>query len=191
MDGGWEYAHRRCQTELDAKVYRVPPETMLAMWRNQIAAITSQHVRKSRPSLAVKMTEYLKKVAHEAGFLSGKWMIFGKGRSIETQWVKVKEAVCASQLGACAKFSDKMHDRARVICVYTYSFEDEVDIWHTLRTLHAMVVYPTSWKPDILTHLCVPALKHGWFVPAQCPSTVICAAVSDERRPSKRTKCLK
>ena len=87
---------------------------MLMIWRNQLRAITSQHVRKSRPALAVKLTEYIKKAARETGFLSGKWLIFGEGRSIEVQWVKVKEAVFASKLGACAKLSEKTHDRPRV-----------------------------------------------------------------------------
>ena len=162
---GWEYAYRRCQTGPNADVYRVPQESLLMIWRNQLRAITSQHVRKSRPALAVKLTEYLKKAARETGFLSGKWLVFGGGRSIEVQWVKVKEAVCASKLGACAKLSEKTHGDPRVICVYTYSFEDEVDVWRTLRALHAMDVYPTTWKPDILTHLSHPALKQGWFAP--------------------------
>ena len=162
---GWEYAYRRCQTGPNADVYRVPQESLLMIWRNQLRAITSQHVRKSRPALAVKLTEYLKKAARETGFLSGKWLVFGGGRSIEVQWVKVKEAVCASKLGACAKLSEKTHGDPRVICVYTYSFEDEVDVWRTLRALHAMDVYPTTWKPDILTHLSHPALKLGWFAP--------------------------
>ena len=187
MDG-WEYAYRRCQTGPNADVYRVPQESMLMIWRNQLRAITSQHVRKSRPALAVKLTDYLKKAARETGFLSGKWLIFGEGWSIEVQWVKVKEAVCASKLGACAKLSEKTHDRPRVICVYTYSFEDEVDVWRTLRALHAIDVYPTSWKPDILTHLSHPALKQGWFPPAHCPSTLLPCSTSDERRPAKRTK---
>ena len=189
MDG-WEYVYSRCQTGPNADVYRVPQEPMLRIWWNQLVRITSQHVRKSRPALAVKLTEYLKKAARETGFLSGKWLIFGEGRSIEVQWVKVKEAVCASKLGACAKLSEKTHDRPRVICVYTYSFEDEADVWRTLRALHAMNVYPTSWKPDILTHLSIPGtefatpvLKQGWFAPAHCPSTLFPSSTSDAEVP--------
>ena len=181
MDG-WDYVYSRCQTGPTADVYRVPQEPIVMIWRNQLRAITSQHVRKSRPALAVKLTEYIKKAAREAGYLSGKWMIFGTGRPIENQWVKVKEAVNASQLGACAKFSDPSPDHPRrVICVYTYSFDDEEDIWRKLRTLHGMDVHPTSWKPDVLTHLGVTdrELKSGWFNPADCPCP---------RRPTKRAK---
>ena len=182
---GWRYAY--CNTacldqRLTGDVYRAPDTTMLACWRDEIKAMASLHVRKSRPSLATKVMEYVKRVAREAGYLSGKWMIFGTGRSIENQWVKVKEAVNASQLGACAKFSDPSRDHPRrVICVYTYSFEDEEDIWRKLRTLHGMDVHPTSWKPDVLTHLGVtdPELKSGWFNPADCPCP---------RQPTKRAK---
>ena len=182
---GWRYAY--CNTacldqRLTGDVYRAPDKTMLACWRDEIKAMASLHVRKSRPSLATKVTEYVKRVARETGYLSGKWMIFGTGRSIENQWVKVKEAVHASQLGACAKFSDPSRDHPRrVICVYTYSFEDEEDIWRKLRTLHGMDVHPTSWKPDVLTHLGVtdPELKSGWFNPADCPCP---------RQPTKRAK---
>ena len=181
---GWRYAYTTCLDQrLTGDVYRAPDKNMLARWRDEMKAMASLHVRKSRPSLATKMAEYVKRVAREAGYLSGKWMIFGTaGRSIENQWVKVKEAVNASQLGACAKFSDPSRDHPRrVICVYTYSFEDEEDIWRKLRTLHGMDVHPTSWKPDVLTHLGVtdPELKSGWFNPADCPCP---------RQPTKRAK---
>ena len=181
----WEYVYSTAclDQRLTGDVYRAPDKNMLARWRDEMKAMASLHVRKSRPSLATKMAEYVKRVAREAGYLSGKWMIFGTaGRSIENQWVKVKEAVNASQLGACAKFSDLSRDHPRrVICVYTYSFEDEEDIWRKLRTLHGMDVHPTSWKPDVLTHLGVtdPELKSGWFNPADCPCP---------RRPTKRAK---
>ena len=181
MSDGWRYAYTACLDErLTGDVYRAPDEKMLACWRDEIKRMVSLHVRKSRPSLAAKVTEYVKKMAHETGYLSGKWMVFGTGRSIEKTWVKVKEAVHASRLGACAKCSVPSRDRPRrVICVYTYSFEDEEDIWRKLRTLHEMDVHPTSWKPDVLTHLGItdPELKSGWFNPADRP-----------RLPSKRAK---
>jgi hypothetical protein len=117
------------------------------------------------------LQEYFKTEARDTGILSGKWMIFGKGRFIEVQWAKVKDALYASKLGACAKLLDD-NGRTRVICVCTYSFEDEDDIGRVLMQLHAMEVYPTSWTSDISTYLniYVPTqfklkAKQGWFVP--------------------------
>ena len=37
---GWEYAYRRCQTGKNADVYRVPQESLLMIWRNQLRTIS-------------------------------------------------------------------------------------------------------------------------------------------------------
>jgi hypothetical protein len=105
-------------------------------------------------------------------------MLFDRpGKNItEAQWACVKAAVAAGNLGPVAKLAQGTPP-GRVMCVYTYCFEDESDVFRVLKQLHTMGVYPTSWKADIVTYiglyntrgssgvLQVPNFQAGWFVP--------------------------
>jgi hypothetical protein len=109
-----------------------------------------------------------------------------QSKRMDEQWDKVKQGVRDNKLGFSAKITDE-NPGSRVMCIYTYSFLDEVDVWRVLDQLHAVGVYPSTWKADIMTllgiysskaqgascphrpDLCIPGLNMGWFLPAHRP----------------------
>ena len=184
--GGWRWVHSSL-VHLDPRKGMVhePSTATIAEWRKNLNKVVKGHVKGSRPSLAVKMTQHAKTLARESKQVSGKWMVFDKPMNniTEAQWDKVKEAVAAGKLGPVAKLAVGAPP-GRVMCIYTYSFLDEDDVWRVLKNLlHTMGVHPTSWKADFVTHvglyskkmfqndscdvLHVPNLQSGWFQPRE------------------------
>ena len=171
----WLFAYRPGP---DAELlYRQPQEAMLAIWRNQIQAITSQHLSGSRPSLPNKVTTYMKEVARISGVVHGSWMVYeGRSRSsvdLESTWTTVKQAVLDGRLGAAKMTAG--NPGSRVICVYSKSFTNVWDVWQVLEQLHSMQIYPALWEAEIVELLGlhdtnkVPRLDLVWFRPSELP----------------------
>jgi hypothetical protein len=181
--GGWRrvYAPTFRSTSL-----ATVDETTLEARRNEIRAIIDKHTKNSQPSIHKKVTDAVKEMGQNCGMLTGKWMVFERDRvscdstntcKMDKQWTKVKQAVLSNELGFSAKITDGKAG-GRVMCIYTYSFLDEVDVWRVLQQLHRISVCPISWKADIVTHLglysddgsmksggrlYLPGLRMGWF----------------------------
>ena len=175
--GGWRWVY----SSLLKGMVHEPSAAKIAEWRENLKEVVKGHVKGSRPSLAVKVTQHAKTLARESKQVSGKWMVFDKPMKniTEAQWDKVKEAVAAGKLGPVAKLAVGAPP-GRVMCIYTYSFLDEDDVWRVLKNLQTMGVHPTSWKADFVTHvglsskkrfqndmLHVPNFQSGWFLPRE------------------------
>ena len=168
--------------------------SQLDLRRQRIVGMMSSHVKGSRPSLSAKVTDQVKQAGIGIRVLTGKWMAFERNarqsKKMDEQWAKVKQGVRDNKLGFSAKITDG-NPGSRVMCIYTYSFLDEVDVWRVLDQLHAVGVYPSTWKADIMTllgiysskaqdasgrhrpDLYIPGLNMGWFLPAHRPTYML------------------
>jgi len=65
---------------------------------------------------------------------SGKWLIFVDPKNVDKVWAKIKEATEGGKLGDSAKVATAKpnplagESEAKVICVYTYDWRDEMDV---------------------------------------------------------------
>lgn len=120
----------------------------------------------ARTPTPTAVTNHVKQIALKEHILSGKWMIFESSNGdFEAKWSRVKAAVAAGDLGSVAKVN--VGCSKRVICVYTYSFQDEEDVYRVCKQLQKIGVSPQFWKPDFLTYVGLNSgiLKAGWFCP--------------------------
>lgn len=120
----------------------------------------------ARTPTPTAVTNHVKQIALKEHILSGKWMIFESSNGdFEAKWSRVKAAVAAGDLGSVAKIN--VGCSKRVICVYTYSFQDEEDVYRVCKHLQKIGVSPQFWKPDFLTYVGLNSgiLKAGWFCP--------------------------
>ena len=64
----------------------------------------------------------------------GKWLVFVSAEAVDEVWARIKEATEDGRLGIGAKVStarlnpNATRSNSRVICVYTYAWEDEADV---------------------------------------------------------------
>ena len=134
----------------------------LELWRQRIVSVVNSHTKGSRPSLTAKVASEVRQLGASNTILTGKWMVFERSarqsKRMDEQWDKVKQGVRDNKLGFSAKITDE-NPGSRVMCIYTYSFLDEVDVWRVLDQLHAVGVYPSTWKADIMTHLDIYSSK--------------------------------
>lgn len=88
---------------------------------------------------------------------SGKWLVFLSAQTVNEYWSRVQAAVEQGQLGEAAKVSTNKNTSPRagakpgrfVICVYTYDYEDEVDVMRIRQALRELgVKYPIIYKPN-------------------------------------------
>lgn len=69
-----------------------------------------------------------------AGARSGKWLVFVSAGQVDQAWARIAEATEQGHLGATSKVatakpnSNAMSQDIKVICVYTYDFEDQADV---------------------------------------------------------------
>ena len=65
---------------------------------------------------------------------SGKWLIFVNKEEIDSVWSQIKEATENGKLGGSSKVATAKENpnatspNQKVICVYTYNWEDEIDV---------------------------------------------------------------
>lgn len=65
---------------------------------------------------------------------SGKWLIFIDNKDVDEVWAKIKKATEAGKLGDSSKVatakpnSNATNPNTKVICVYTYDWNDENDV---------------------------------------------------------------
>lgn len=173
VSGGWRWVDSPGERPASS----VPDATTLGTMRHRIKMLMDNHKKGSRPSLHEKVTDAVKKMAQDSGCVVGKWMLIEPTYKMDEAWKKVKEGVRSNKLGFSAKMTDGPAG-TRVMCIYTYSFLDETDVWRVLQQLRRMEIFPKTWKADIMTHIglysskaaslsaggiYVPGLLMGWF----------------------------
>lgn len=89
---------------------------------------------------------------------SGKWLIFVSPERVDAMWATVKGATEAGRLGTAAKVATAKssplagRSKDRVICVYTYDSDDELDVARVREELRKLGVrWPISYKTDEAT----------------------------------------
>lgn len=74
----------------------------------------------------------------------GKWMLFPTVDEINEAWARVRQATTEGKLGIAAKAAtakpnaNAKNEREKLICVYTYSYEDKEDLLRVLGELRKM-----------------------------------------------------
>ena len=90
---------------------------------------------------------------------SGKWLIFVDRNNIDAVWAAIKQATEAGKLGGSTKVTTAKPNpyatdpKTKVICVYTYDWTDEVDVYRIraeLRTLGITQKIPYKADADTL-----------------------------------------
>lgn len=76
--------------------------------------------------------------------LVGKWMLFPTTDQVNEAWAKIRQATLDSKLGIAAKVatakpnSNAVKPNEKLICIYTYSYEDRADLLRVLQELRNM-----------------------------------------------------
>jgi hypothetical protein len=85
----------------------------------------------------------------------GKWLIFVPIGRIDNVWSKIKLATEAGKLGEISKVAtaktnpNAASSKAKVICVYTYDWTDEVDVMRIRHELHQLgITRKIPYKAD-------------------------------------------
>lgn len=100
-------------------------------------------------------SDYIRQLAEEYDYKTGKWLIYSKWPAIDNVWKRVAKAVVAGKLGSSANVST--HDpeeNAHVICVYTEDFTNEDQVRKVEENLRKEgITGRMTYKPDIYTTL--------------------------------------
>lgn len=85
---------------------------------------------------------------------TSQWMLFIPPAQIDAVWSLIVHATCQNELGIAAKVAPRpspletVHDRERLICVYTYDFSDKEDVARVLVRLKELdLVKSSGGKP--------------------------------------------
>lgn len=88
----------------------------------------------------------------------GKWMIFVPVENVDSVWSRIKKATDSNSLGLSAKCATaRPNSRAKdpnikLICVYTYDYDDKEDVFHVRQKLTEMGFKQTLYyKADMQT----------------------------------------
>ncbi len=89
---------------------------------------------------------------------SGKWLIFADINKIDEIWKKVKDATENNLLGCFSKVStakpnpNAQDSKSKVICVYTYDYEDKKDVMRIREELRKLgITFKIPYKSDKAT----------------------------------------
>jgi len=89
---------------------------------------------------------------------SGKWLIFKENEEIDKWWLIIKHAVEEGKLGRYAKVSTALKnpiarsEDQKVICVYTYNYNDKEDTFRIREVLRKLgITEKISYKADVMT----------------------------------------
>lgn len=118
-------------------------------------------VRRSHPSVSD-----VDQLAAKHNVLSGKWMVFSSGPSVDPDWARIARAAFGGKLGFVAKVSSRdPEDEAggHVIGVYTRDYSNREDVMRVRRALSDLGFTATlTYKPEIYTVLGIyPNNPHG------------------------------
>ncbi len=75
---------------------------------------------------------------------TGKWLLFVPVKDIDEVWTRIREATESGRLGIASKVATARHNpnarspSTKVICVYTYSYEDEEDVMRVREELRRL-----------------------------------------------------
>ena len=86
---------------------------------------------------------------------SGKWLVFRPRDQIDDVWVMIEDGTRKELLGIASKVSTLQQGKMRhVICVYTYNYLDEEDVFRVREKLRDLGIEELLYyKPDIYTKL--------------------------------------
>ncbi|MBU2573155.1 MAG: DUF1917 domain-containing protein [Elusimicrobia bacterium] len=91
----------------------------------------------------------------EATDRSGKWLIFVPLQNIDAVWERIKTATEEGRLGDSAKVAtarpnpNATDSTKKVICVYTYDWQDKEDVMRIRKELRAIgIVWKIPYKSD-------------------------------------------
>src|SRR5262249_26877437 len=75
----------------------------------------------------------------------GKWMLFIRQEHVNEVWEKIRQATEQGLLGICCKVATAMHnspqarsETSKLICVYTYDYDDQADVRRILAALRTL-----------------------------------------------------
>lgn len=154
----------------DANFMQLAPR-LLKDYMNKMRQVTEENpaspagtiTRKLGPARA-KLKDDILALAKEHGMVSGKWMLFPNERDVATVWRTVATAVIEGKLGNVAKVAtDDEGKGARLICIYTKDFSDEVDVKRVVQEIKKLGLLPVDearsiyYKCDAYTHLGIDA----------------------------------
>ncbi|RDW68020.1 hypothetical protein BP6252_09416 [Coleophoma cylindrospora] len=137
----FQTAGRALLDELSQKRSHVEAEM-----KGKVAAVITRATNKYREETVRKIHE----LAAETKTTTGKWMLFVDPEDVNAVWRVVAKAVADNELGAMAKVapadSEKTRE-ARLICIYTYNFQDKEDVEKILRKMKSLGLIETKGKP--------------------------------------------
>lgn len=85
---------------------------------------------------------------------SGKWLVFVYVQNLDATWAKIKNATEQGLLGSRAKTATvrpnplAYHENAKVICVFTYDWQDTADVMRVKDELRRLGITRGSYKTD-------------------------------------------
>lgn len=89
---------------------------------------------------------------------SGKWLVFVPIAQVDEIWARIKQATKDGRLGQASKVATAapnphtVDPDKKVICVYTYSGDDEADVWRVREELKKLgITWTLSYKSDRAT----------------------------------------
>ncbi|KAL9988321.1 hypothetical protein ACROYT_G002754 [Oculina patagonica] len=99
--------------------------------------------------------EYVRHLAEEYSYKSGKWLIYCPSTQIDEIWTTVAKAVVTGTLGSAANvFKTDDSGEEYLICVYTEDFTNKEDVWAVERSIRKLgVKFTLRYKPNIYTTL--------------------------------------
>ncbi|KAB8346308.1 hypothetical protein FH972_023352 [Carpinus fangiana] len=104
-----------------------------------------------------KLESELKQTAKRYNVASGKWMLFPSEGQVDRVWKTVCDAMLRSNLGNMAKVATKDETKdGRLVCIYTYDFENEADVKRVCTQLKLLGLIPDKgiyYKADAWTLL--------------------------------------
>lgn len=113
-------------------------------------------------------TDALHYLARKYNVLTGKWMVFGPTKNIDSVWRAIARAVAAKRLGPIAKVSPVSSPGAKeehVICVYAANYFDREEVQRIRQHLKQLGHHDKLlFKPDAYTY-CGIYSRNPWGIP--------------------------
>ncbi|KAK3067309.1 hypothetical protein LTR53_015903 [Teratosphaeriaceae sp. CCFEE 6253] len=161
------YQHVKYRVEEDLPAFKKHANELLASFNDTKSKIETANSSKAAGTITRYMRPYREKLeedllmlAIKTGVTHGKWLLFPSTDNVPRTWRLIAEAASQGRLGPQAKVATyEPGNQFPVICVYTYSFVDEVDVRRVLDGLVELELVARDggktlyYKCDAYTHL--------------------------------------
>ncbi|KAJ5885266.1 hypothetical protein N7495_009776 [Penicillium taxi] len=115
---------------------------------DQSQATTTAPLTRKLNVLRKKLQADILSLARETGVTAGKWMLFPNVRDVNEAWKKIVVALDQQEIDGVAKAAtDDGSGQSRLICVYTYDFEDKEDLKRVVKMLVDKELVDVNDKP--------------------------------------------